>query len=533
MFRIDMVGILWLILPLVVNGFSLRAMPKRTFLQQIDRILTKLQNPKEQLKNHTYLTGNYAPVRDILVNELVEVVEGSIPFDLDGMYCRNGPNPVYNSRRYHWFDGDAMLHNLRFDGQGRAFYTNQYVPCEKYQIEQKIGESVFPGLGEYTGIIGLLKILIGPAMVRDFLGDYPQLTALPPNTACLMYFNRFYCLNEGNVPFECRICPDGRLERGGFEFFDDTLNYPFSAHPRIDHDTGDLLFHSYTTSPDVIKRDGTMKVGRFSADTGRVENYFSPTDKEHTSFAHNLMITEKHMILYDCSVHFDAKAMFEGGSFFKTNPSFNLRFGVMSKTCNKQEDVTWIDTGTPGAIVHPLNSWEEKDGTIVIWTPFCENLVMDMENDEINQFRMTEFRLHPDNGTVSIEVIDDTVNVEFSVAPRMGTFVRYGFTAIQDPSTPGEGSFSGFCVWDMKDRKLHAKVYYDGPGGEPAIVVCGAHLYVGVYIQKGLDTFFDLYDGETSKRIFRLRMPSRVPYGFHGLWITANELRSHWEYHSE
>ena len=80
----------------------------RTFLQAVDRVLTKLQNPEESLRNHIYLQDDYAPVHDLLINEPVEVVEGAIPHDIEGMFCRNGPNPVHQNRLYHWFDGDAM-----------------------------------------------------------------------------------------------------------------------------------------------------------------------------------------------------------------------------------------------------------------------------------------------------------------------------------------------------------------------------------------------------------------------------------------
>ena len=493
-----------------------------------------MQNPEEQLQNHTYLAGNYAPVSELLINQPVPVVAGEIPKDLDGLYCRNGPNPVYRFRRYHWFDGDAMLHNLRFQ-DGRAYYTNQFVPSPRYEIEKQLGESFFPTLGEYTGFWGFLKTLFHPKMVNHYVDDYRK-TSAPPNTACLIYRNKYYCLNEGNVPFECRILPDGRLEAIGFEYFNNTLDYPMSAHPRVD-ENGDLLFHSYTVTSHIVKQSGPMKVGRFSKDFGQVVSYFCPTPEgqKHISFAHNLIFTKNFIIVYDCSVHFDPKAMFEGGSFFRTNPNYNLKFGIIPKSATSRDEVIWVDTGKPGGIVHPLNSWEEDDGTIVIWTPFCDNLVLDLEDENgINKFSMIEFRIDPNTRQITKETIDDSVNVEFSVVPQMGQFVRYGYTAIQDASTPGEGSFSGFCVWDMAKRKLHATISYDGSGGEPAVIQStSGKSYVGAYVQKDEESFFELYDGETTNLVTSLRMPGRVPFGFHGLWVKGDELQGHFEHHDQ
>ena len=61
------------------------------------------------LRNHTFLSGNFAPVREEHVAVPVQVVEGEIPGALYGAFCRNGPNPLFGTKaqkkRYHWFDG--------------------------------------------------------------------------------------------------------------------------------------------------------------------------------------------------------------------------------------------------------------------------------------------------------------------------------------------------------------------------------------------------------------------------------------------
>jgi carotenoid cleavage dioxygenase-like enzyme len=532
--------------PPLVAGFSAKAPQKRqkgfSFLHQADRFLTKLQNPSEQLKDHTYLTGNYAPASEEHVSVPVRVVEGALPPGLNGMVSRNGPNPVTNrplKKRYHWFDGHGMLHNLRIQN-GEALYTNQYIPSDRYQVEEEMGEEFFPTLGEYQGILGLMKILFHPAMVREKIPDLK--TVLPPNTSVLMYQNKFYCLHEGNLPFECRILPDGRLEPVGYETFDGVLDFPISAHPRIDAN-GDLLFHSYTSNVDIIEEQGTMKVGRYSRQNKRVESYFVPTKEKYVSFAHNMVFTENYMIVWDCSVHFDPAALFDGGSYFRTKPEYNLRFGIIPKTATTREETIWIDTGKPGGIIHPINSWEEDDGTIVIWTPLCETLDLDLDTDDLNMFSMEEFRINPKTKTLTQEKVDDTMNVEFSVVPEMGRFTRYGYTAIQDPSTPGEGSFTGFCVWDMMDRSYRA-VFYDEDevGGEPVLLRSGDdsddkkdnnRVYVGIYTyhMKTEQTYFLLYDGETTDLVARLEMPHRVPFGFHGQWISSSELEGHFAHH--
>lgn len=46
---------------------------------------------------------------------------------------------------------------------------------------------------------------------------------------------------------------------------------------------------------------------------------------------------------------------FMGGSFFRNNHDFTLKFGLIPKDATSQEDVIWIDSGVVGAIVHPLH----------------------------------------------------------------------------------------------------------------------------------------------------------------------------------
>ena len=47
--------------------------------------------------------------------ELNEIIEGSIPEDLNGVFMKNGPNPniLPKTGGYHWFDGQGMIHSFR------------------------------------------------------------------------------------------------------------------------------------------------------------------------------------------------------------------------------------------------------------------------------------------------------------------------------------------------------------------------------------------------------------------------------------
>jgi len=49
---------------------------------------------------------------------------------------------ILSSRgRYHWFDGDGMLHGVHL-GNGQAQYRNRYVQTQGWKLEQEAGSAI-------------------------------------------------------------------------------------------------------------------------------------------------------------------------------------------------------------------------------------------------------------------------------------------------------------------------------------------------------------------------------------------------------
>jgi hypothetical protein len=87
-----------------------------------------------------------------------------------------------------------------------------------------------------------------------------------------------------------------------------------------------------------------MKVGKYNSMRQTVDTYLAPTpSKKHVSFAHSIISTEHFIIVWDTNVHFQADALFYGGSFFKHNEKHSLKFGLIPKDATSRDDVIWID----------------------------------------------------------------------------------------------------------------------------------------------------------------------------------------------
>ena len=86
------------------------------------------------------LSGAFAPIAEERVIDDLEI-EGEVPADLSGMYVRNGPNRRFEAAgRYHWFDGDGMLHAVRFD-RGRVQYRNRWVMTSSLAVRPMIART--------------------------------------------------------------------------------------------------------------------------------------------------------------------------------------------------------------------------------------------------------------------------------------------------------------------------------------------------------------------------------------------------------
>ena len=95
--------------------------------------------------SNPFLNGNYAPWREE-GDEFDLLVEGEIPKELSGTLYRIGPNPHYPPRgRYHWFDGDGMIHGFTLR-DGKAFTGLTKRDYQKNSSETfSLGSNTNPG----------------------------------------------------------------------------------------------------------------------------------------------------------------------------------------------------------------------------------------------------------------------------------------------------------------------------------------------------------------------------------------------------
>ena len=153
-------------------------------------------------------------------------VIGELPRELNGTLYRNGPNPQFEAPGAHWFLGDGMLHAFHLEN-GRASYRNRWVRTPKWQAEHDAGRALFSGFGGR-------KLPDAPAT--------PCTDSGVANTNIIFHGGRLLALEEGHLPTEIE---PGTLNRLGYCDYAGGIRGAFTAHPKIDPKTGNMLANSY------------------------------------------------------------------------------------------------------------------------------------------------------------------------------------------------------------------------------------------------------------------------------------------------
>jgi carotenoid cleavage dioxygenase len=156
-------------------------------------------------------------------------VVGELPRELNGTLYRNGPNPQFEVSGAHWFLGDGMLHAFHLEN-GRASYRNRWVRTPKWQAEHDAGRALFAGFGGR-------KLPDAPAASCTDSGV--------ANTNIIFHAGRLLALEEGHLPTEIE---PGTLNRRGYCDYDGAIAGPFTAHPKIDPLTGEMVFFGYNAA---------------------------------------------------------------------------------------------------------------------------------------------------------------------------------------------------------------------------------------------------------------------------------------------
>lgn len=459
----------------------------------------------------SFLQGNFAPLLlECDAHDLV--VEGELPRELRGSLYRNGPNPQYPPRgASHWFAGEGMVHAFHIQ-DGKVAYRNRWVMTDKVRLERAAGRSLF---GMFNN-----PMETDPSV----LGKDPSLA----NTHIVWHAGKLLALEEGHAPVA--MDPQGLATEGEWTF-GGALKANFTAHPKVDPQTGEMLAFAY-----MAKGPGSADMAYYVIDRGgrltRQDFFQAP----YCAMVHDFIATDRHVLFPIFPLTGDPGRAMQGGPFFAWEPDKGSHIGIMARDAGPQQ-IRWFRA--PAAYVfHPMNAYGEGDTVVADVMKYeVAPLFPDPQGRQPegsgNGARLVRwtFDLAGNSDSVREEVLDDQP-AEF---PRLderhaGLPYRWGFAAGRSaPVARGtDDSFDTLLRYDMTSGAKDSFLMPDGQKlSEPVFVPRGPDAAEGdgwllATAYRPRENRSDLVVFEAGSigdgPVARAHLPVRVPYGFHGSW---------------
>jgi len=431
--------------------------------------------------------GNFLPVSEESTKTAL-ITEGSIPPELSGLYVRNGPNPWQGSSS-HFFIGDGMLHGVRIVNGQATWYANRYVQTPLLYKEQ--------------------GLLLKPPALEDNMS----------NVSLIHHGGRLLSLGEAGWGYE--IDPGDLSTRGIFNY-DNKLQTAMTAHPKIDPVTATLHFFGYS----IFKPYLTYHQANAAGELIKSE----ALDTSGPAMMHDFAITENYVIFMELPVVFSMlKAVSMDPFPFGWDDDAVCRMGILPKS-GTARDMKWFDI--PRCFIfHTMNAYEQGD-EIILDAARYDALWVKGSRDFNHPAYLSRYRFNMTTGMATVTRISEQP-MEFPQINRQrwGRNYRYGYTlsiGMKDGHVDYEAA-TGFIKFDMQTGNSQR---YDFPGGaspgEPFFVsttdATGEdHGYVLAYVYEAATRSSDLWimdaDNFAAGAIARVKLPVRVPVGFHGVWV--------------
>ena len=473
-------------------------------------------------------TGFNAPRR--IEGEVFDLeVTGTLPAALNGAFYRCGPDPRFAPMYGDDINlnGDGMVTLFRFQ-DGDVDFKSRYVRTEKYLLETAARRALF---GVYRN----------PYTDDPSVAGKDRTTA---NTNVVFHAGRLFALKEDGLPHE--LDPATLSTRGRYDFGGRLKSRTFTAHPKIDPVTGEMIAFGYEATG-LASRDMAVQTISAAGELVREEFFEAP----YASFQHDFAVTERHIVfaLMPCTA--DDARMRAGGDHWLYEPDREVAIGIMPRHGSPRE-LRWF-RGPGRGIGHFLNAYSDGDRVVVDGFVSARNQFPFIANADGAPFDREQGTPRLSRWTFDLASNDDgfaqeTLFQDFMEMPRIDDRfamrpTRYGFTTLIDPTKPANVAGTIGLGWntltllDLETRTLRR--HYVGALAttqEPQFVPRApdapeADGYLMALITR--------YDGEPRSELIVLdtarfedgpiatvKMPFRLRGAIHGNWVSAEALAS-------
>jgi carotenoid cleavage dioxygenase-like enzyme len=456
---------------------------------------------------------------------------GEIPVELDGAFYRVQPDPQFPPRLGDdiAFNGDGMITRFHFH-DGQCDFRQRWAKTDKWKLENEAGKALF---GAYRN-----PLTDDPAAK----GQYRS-TA---NTNAFPFGGKLWAMKEDSPAL---LMDPATMETIGFEKFGGKMTgETFTAHPKIDPKTGNMVAIGYAASG-LCTDDVTYYEVSPEGELIREKWFKVP----YYCMMHDFGITEDYLVLHIVPSLGSWERLEQGKPHFGFDTTLPVYLGVIPRRDDlKQEDIRWFKRDNCFAS-HVLNAWQEGTKIHFLTCEAKNNMFPFFPDVHGAPFNPMEAASRLTDWTVDLatngEDFDAITRLTETVSefPRIddrfaGVKNRYGWGLEMDMRRPVElkgGSAGGFlmnCLF-LKDLETGAEQHWwagpvstlqepcfiprskDAPEGDGWIVMVCNRLEE----HRSDLLLFDALDIEKGP-IATIQVPIRLRFGLHGNFAPSGEL---------
>lgn len=404
--------------------------------------------------NTANFQGLFAPSRaEVDIADLE--VEGDVPADLDGVWYRVAPDPQFPPLLGDdiWFNGDGMVSRLDFR-RGRVDLRQRWVRTDKFNLERDAGRALF---GAYRN----------PLTDEESVQGRIRSTA---NTNIVLHGGQLLALKEDSPPVA--MDPITLETRGSWNFGGQLKGETFTAHPKVDPYTGEMIAFGYAACGLMTPN---IAVYRIDVNGRLVQTNW--IEAPYYSMVHDFGVTENYIVFPIVPIVGNWDRLKKRMPHFGWDQSREMYFGVLPRSMDGSP-VRWFKAPAKFA-THVMNAFDDGPRVYVDMPlaagnmfPFFPDVTGAPFNPAAAAARVTRISvdMSSNSGDLNMQVLCEVVGEFPRIDERYAMRpYRHGFLCAQDASRP-------FNLDDPRSAigfLMNTLVHLDHQTSRQRIVWCG------------------------------------------------------------
>lgn len=248
---------------------------------------------------------------------------GTVPKDINGTFFRVQPDPQFPplfEEDVH-FSGDGSVSAIRLQ-DGHVDFKQRYVRTDRFKAERAARRGLF---GKYR------NPFTDSEMVKGIIRTVS-------NTNVFFWRGVMLASKEDGPPFAMN--PETLETIGRYDFEGQVKTPTFTAHPKFDPDTGEMVAFAYEAGGDGHDESCDIAVWTFDANGKKTEEawYKAP----FCGMIHDCALTKNYLILPLTPIKCSLERLKKGGNHFAWDPNEDSLYGIVPRRGGKPEDIVWL-----------------------------------------------------------------------------------------------------------------------------------------------------------------------------------------------